>query len=412
MRTPAVPLTGLLALALVAAPAQAQLGLDLSDETEAPESTEEQEVPAEEAAPMGMGLDLSGDVKPSPELLPRVVFLGMDTPERAGAAQASRWLKALTRALEGTSSRAVPGATPGEARERLVEGYGAALRCAEASCLAEPAETLDADLLLTSRLALEDEGWTFRLWTYDRDRNQVEVEAVTGRSPRDSKFIRASMALLADRVKAQARPRALLRVNVNVPHAVVRLGERTLGVGSVERRVAPVESSLIVEADEYAPFARTVPLRPGETSTVEVYLESAGPPPESPSDLVAEARRERSSAPTIFSRPALYSAAVGVLAVVAGVVVGQQAKKTASRAPDANGDGIADITRKERIDAKRQVNLSTALVAGGAGVAGASAVWLVLVPARGEPARATPSVGPVGDSGASTALHLIVGGSF
>jgi hypothetical protein len=57
-----------------------------------------------------------------------------------------------------------------EVREKLAGGYAAALRCGEASCLAEAADTLEADLLVTSRLALEDDGWTLRLWTYDRDR--------------------------------------------------------------------------------------------------------------------------------------------------------------------------------------------------------------------------------------------------
>ncbi len=57
------------------------------------------------------------------------------------------------------------------------------------------------------------------------------------------------------------------------------------------------------------------------------------------------AKNEGPSKPTVFSRPALYTMVVGVLAVGAGVVVGQQAKKIADRAPDADGNGIADITR-------------------------------------------------------------------
>jgi hypothetical protein len=415
MHTPVTRLGGLLALAALVAlpsPAQAQegMGLDLSSETEQPESTDAQQDPAAEGGP-GIGLDLSADVA-SADLLPRVVLLGMETPERAAAAVSSRWIRSLYGAMRTTMAQAVPGASIANARERLADGYDAALRCSEASCLAEPADTLEADLLITSRLALEDGGWVFRLWTFDRDRNVVEADELTGRNPRDARFQQGAAALLAKRVRELARQRALLKVKVNVPQAVVRLGERTLGVGSLEARVAPGEGNLIVEADEFSPYAKTVSLPAGKTTTVDVYLESSGPAPDSPTDVVAETpRKKESSEPTLFGRPALYTAVLGLVAVGAGAVIGQGAKSTASRAVDADGNGIADITRKERLDAQRQANLGTALVAGGAAVAGASVVWLVLVPTR-EPAQGSTTVAPNGGGGGSTSLHLFVGGSF
>jgi hypothetical protein len=415
MHTPVTRLGGLLALAALVAlpsPAQAQegMGLDLSSETEQPESTDAQQDPAAEGGP-GIGLDLSADVA-SADLLPRVVLLGMETPERAAAAVSSRWIRSLYGAMRTTMAQAVPGASIANARERLSDGYDAALRCSEASCLAEPADTLEADLLITSRLALEDGGWVFRLWTFDRDRNVVEADELTGRNPRDARFQQGAAALLAKRVRELARQRALLKVKVNVPQAVVRLGERTLGVGSLEARVAPGEGNLIVEADEFSPYAKTVSLPAGKTTTVDVYLESSGPAPDSPTDVVAETpRKKESSEPTLFGRPALYTAVLGLVAVGAGAVIGQGAKSTASRAVDADGNGIADITRKERLDAQRQANLGTALVAGGAAVAGASVVWLVLVPTR-DPAQGSTTVAPGGSGGGSTSLHLFVGGSF
>ncbi|MDY7232195.1 PEGA domain-containing protein [Hyalangium rubrum] len=416
MNTRAVLSPGLLALTLLlaASTAQAQqdqggMGLDLSGSDSQSESTDTQES-AEQA---GIGLDISGDVAKT-ELLPRVVLLGLDTPERAGAAQSGRWIKALYGALRTTVAQALPGASIKDARERLTEDYATALRCAEASCLSGPAETLDADLLVTSRLALEDDGWTFRLWTFDRDRNKVETDSVTGRNPRDAKFIKASADLLAQRVRGLARPRAVLKVNVNIPQAVVRLGERTLGVGSLETKVAPGQGNLIVEADEFTPFAKTVSLPPGQTTTVEVYLQAANQVSDGPSEMVAEAAR-KSSGPTIFGRPALYTAVVGILAVGAGMVVGQGAKKIASRAPDTDGNGIANITRQERLDAQNQANLSTALVAGGAAVAGGSVLWLALVPTRSAPPPAeAPAVAPAGGSGTGTrsSLQLFLGGNF
>jgi hypothetical protein len=415
MRISGVPLSALLVLALASPPALAQeeqggMGLDLSGSDTA---QEQEEAPTGEAQPGAIGLDLSGETS-NAELLPRVVLPGLDTPERAGAALAPRWLKALYVAIR-SNDQWVLSAPLKEVREKLGDDYAAALRCGEASCLAGPADSLEAELLVTARLALEDDGWTLRLWTFDRDRNTVETDALLGRSPRDAKFQKAGAEMLAQRIRGLARPRAILQVKVNVPQAVVRLGEKTLGVGNIESaRVAPGEQNLIVEADEFPPYAKTLTLKPGETNTVDVYLESSGPAPDSPSEVVAETTRKQEgpSQPTVFARPALYTVLVGVLAMGAGVMVGQQAKAIANRAPDADGNGIADITRAERLQGRDKANLSTALVASGAAVAGGSVLWLVLVPTRSEPAKASPAMTPGATGGANTSVHLLVGGNF
>ncbi|KFE71246.1 hypothetical protein [Hyalangium minutum] len=413
MRTSGVPLLALLVLALAAPPALAQqdqggMGLDLSGG----DTSQEQDTSTGEEQPGPIGLDLSGDTAGA-ELLPRVVLLGLDTPERAGAALAPRWLKALYVAVR-TNDKWVLTAPLKEVREKLGNDYAAALRCGEASCMAGPAESLEADLLVTTRLALEDDGWTLRLWVFDRDHNKVETDSVSGRSPRDAKFQKAGADLLARKVRELAKPRAILQVKVNVPQAVVRLGDRTLGVGNVEARVAPGEVNLIVEADEMAPYSKTLTLKPGEKNPVSVYLEASGPAPDSPTEVAAGAtkRNEGSSKSTVFRRPALYTMVLGVIAMGAGVMVGMQAKKIADRAPDADGNGIADITRAERLQGRDKANLSTALVSGGAAVAGASALWLFIMPTRSEPAKGTPSVVSGTTPGASTSIHLLVGGSF
>jgi hypothetical protein len=236
---------------------------------------------------------------------------------------------------------------------------------------------------------------------------------VTGRNPRDARFMREGAAVLAQRVQGLTRSRALLKVSVNAPQAVVRLGERTLGVGSLEAKVPPVEATLTVEAEDFTPFTRTITPQPGETTTVEVYLEAAGPAPDSPLDAVAETRKRRQgpSGPSLLTRPAVYTAVVGLLAAGAGVMVGQQAKKVGARAVDADGNGIVDITWRERLDAGRKANLSTALVAGGAAVTGGSVAWLLLVPQTESP-RAAPGLASTSSGGSTTSLHLFLGGSF
>ncbi len=420
MRRFGLSLTGLITLSLVltapsagAQQGQGGMGLDLSgSDTSQSDSDENSGTPAAGEEQAGnIGLDLSGEVAHS-ELLPRVVLLGLQTPERPGAAMAARWLKGLYTAAR-SNEQWVLSSPLKEVREKLGDGYAAALGCSQASCLAEPADTLDADLLVTARLALEDGGWSFRLWTYNRDSNKVETDVVTGRSPRDVKFQKAGAELLAQRLKGLARQRATLSVKVNVPQAVVRLGEKSLGSGSLERRVPPGEANLVVEADEFTPYKKTITLKPGEKSSVEVYLQSSAPAPDSPSETVSVAVKKGPSEPTVFSRPALYTAVVGALAIGAGVMIRMQAKQLADRAPDTDGNGIANITRKERLEVKNKTNLSTALLTGGAAMAGGSVLWFVLMPTRNESPTATTVVPGGASAGSpSTALHLILGGSF
>ncbi|QQR45364.1 hypothetical protein JKA73_04290 [Myxococcus xanthus] len=402
MRIPVAPVTALLALVLLAAPSWAQeqggLGLDLTSDA-----------PAEQQG-MDMGLDLRPS-NPNADLLPRFALVGLYATERAGAQQASSWLEALARGAL-SSAMVAQASDLVETRERLAEGHDAAVRCAEAACFAEPAELLDADLLTTARLSLEDAGWTLRTWTYDRDLRVVHEDFVTGRNPRDEDFVNEAAAMLSRRLTALARPRAMLTVNVNVPQAVVKVGERIVGVGSVEVRQAPGAVAVEVSADEYGTQTRTLDLTPGARETVDVMLEISGPAPDGPPDdsVAGVASSRKAPRKSLFKRPALYTALVGLAAVGAGVVMGMAAKDVEKRGGDADGDGMFDVTRKERLDAQSQANLATALLVGGGAVTAGSVAWLVLVPARSAPA--STSVAPGSGGGASTSLHFMVGGSF
>ncbi|QSQ11118.1 PEGA domain-containing protein [Myxococcus landrumensis] len=403
MRIPAVLPVAMLALVLLARPSWAQeqggLGLDLSSDTSSQTSS-----PQEQA----VGLDLREGDGNTVSLTPRYILLGLETPERAGAQQASVWLRELARGAV-SSGMVVFGGNLREVRERLEAGYDAALRCTQAACMSGPAEALDADLMTAARLSLEDAGWTLRMWTYDRDKNVVHEDAVSGRNPKDAAFQKEAAAKLGNRVMGLARPRALLKVTVNVPTAVVKVGERILGVGSVEARVAPGTVQVEVSAEEYATFTKTVALKPGGREEVVVRMEISGPAPEGPDEAVARAMSTREGGTPIYKRPALYTALVGLAAVGVGLVMGKGAKDVEKRATDADGDGMMDITRKERLDAQSKANLATALLIGGGVATAGSVTWLLVVPARSE---APASANPASSGASSMALHVVVGGSF
>jgi len=413
MRIPNTCLYSLLALVLAASPALAQedpggFGLDLSEET----TTNEQQEQEEQAPPADTGLDVSGSAG---DLRPRVVLLGLDTPDRAGAAQAKRWVRWLQGVVQRNRQVAVV-ANPVTARQQLEGGYEGALRCQEASCFTDAASTLDADLLVTARLALEDDGWTLRIYTYDNDRREVETDVLSGKSPKDSRFILKSGTALEQRLGSLARPRALLRVSSNVPQAVVRVGDRVLGVGTVEARMPPGEARVTVEANDYEPFNQSVTLEPGQTQQVRAQLELAGPAPEGPSEepaprVVSRAPAPRPASgaggPSLFSRPPLYTAILGLAAVGAGFWMGQQSQGISSRIQDADGDGVLDLTRSDYLAARQQSALATGIIAGGGALAGGSLLWLLVVPAA---PQSKPSVAST--SGANPTLHFVLGGSF
>ncbi|WP_257454812.1 PEGA domain-containing protein [Archangium lipolyticum] len=413
MRTPVVYVAGMLALALAAGPARAQegLGLDLSSDSNAQKPNEQQDSEDASLDTGNLGLDLSGNTS-GVDLRSRFAFLGVDTPDRAGAAALKRWLGWLQPvAFRSGVSRA---ADVGESRGQLGADYDSALRCGEASCFGPAAETLDADLLTTARLAQEDGTWTLRMWTYDRDRGAVEMDVVTGRKANDSNFIREAGNVLSKRLTGLARQRALLKVSSNVPQAVVRVGERMLGVGKVEARLPPGEVQLIVEADDYSTYTKTLTLAPGATEEVQVRLELNGPSPDGPpSDAVAvvkKSSKKSSGGPSVFSRPALYTTVVGLAAVGAGVALGMKARDAAAKGVD--GQGVQNLTRGEYLAARQQSMLSSVLMAGGGAVAGGSLLWLIIVPARSEPSSSSLAPVATGAGKGSTDLHLVIGGSF
>lgn len=413
MRTPLVYVVGLMALALAVGPASARaqgLGLDLSGDTN-PQQPPQQDPQGDENPPDtgSLGLDLSGATTGS-DLQPRFALVGLDTPERAGAAVARRWVNWL-QSVAFKTGQVAKGSDPADAKKQLAADYTNVLRCTQAACFGPAADTLDTDLLTTARLALEDGGWTLRLWTFDRDRGVVETDTVTGRKPTDSAFIKEAGATLAKRVMGLAKPRSILKVSSNVGSAVVRAGQRILGTGNVEAKLPPGDVQLVVEADDYAPFTKTLTLKPGETQEVTARLEFNSASPEGPpSDAVASAKRSSGpSGPSLFTRPALYTAIVGAVLVGVGVAMGSGLK---GKVVDANGDGIQDITRSQYLALRQQAMLATGLMAGGGALAAGSVVWLAVVPQRSGPS--STSVAPVsnGASKGSTAVNLVFGGSF
>ncbi|MFY0583937.1 PEGA domain-containing protein [Cystobacter fuscus] len=177
--------------------------------------------------------------------------------------------------------------------------------------------------------------------------------------------------------------------------AVVRVGSRVLGVGTVEAKLPPGDNEIVVEADDYNTYTKTVTLTPGETKELAVRLEFSGAAPESPLAELDERtsvkkKKSGSSGGTIFSRPALYTTVLGLAAVGAGVAMGLPLQQ---RRLKIDRQGVVDITRPEYDSMRQQALLSTALMAGGGAVAAGS--WPGSSSCRSTPRRRLPQW-PVG----------------
>ncbi|HET9452406.1 MAG TPA: PEGA domain-containing protein, partial [Aggregicoccus sp.] len=219
-----------------------------------------------------------------------------------------------------------------------------------------------------------------------------------GAAPADPALFQAGRELLAARVHALARRRALLRLRSNAPTGVAWLGERKLGVAAwMTVKVPPGRANLSVQAEGYRPYQQELALAPGEARELVATLQRS-----SAAAAPGVSRAALRSTPSLFSRPALYTGAAGLLAAVVGLAVGQQASDVGSRAKDADGNGVLDVTMREVSAARSHARLANALLVAGGGLAGASALYLVLEPGAG------PARGPVEPAG----VRLVTGGEF
>jgi hypothetical protein len=136
-----------------------------------------------------------------------------------------------------------------------------------------------------------------------------------------------------------------------------------------------------------------------------VKLQPRPPPPqvEDPELRAALKARPEPAGSPILTRPSVWVAAAGAVALAVGAGVGSSVSSFQKRAVDANGDGVLDVTRAELAGAQRNALIANVLMGVGAAAVGAGAIWFFVEPA--------PPASPVG-SASSGGLVLGAGGVF
>lgn len=420
-------------LASFALPAFAQLGLDLTEETQQPArpkkgkkpakpppapkpAEQQQQPPAPPPQDMGgFGLDLTGDT-PRIDLRPTLALIGVAVkpsgggPITAPGATDRALAERITSTLlgEARKSGSFQVLTPDEVRTKLALGYADALRCAEPQCLERILRQLDAERALIIQLTPAVKETQVRLIGFSRAQRSVETADVENEGPPRDELQTAIADNAQPMLQKLAAPLAVLKVTPTPATAKVLLGGVELGTGAIEKKVSAGTYLLRITADGMAPFERDITLEPGGALDVPVSLSSLQPGArvaayEDP-DMAPGVRASAGGGPAIWSRPGFYVALGGLAVVAAGAGMGAMAQSVGARAVDANGDGVLDITRGEALAAERNALLGNILMGvGGAAIAGGAA-WMFIAPSP-RPASAAVGSGGMG-------LTVVAGGTF
>jgi len=367
----------------------------------------------------GLGLDLSSPPPPAGEdFRPSLAVVGILPETEDEADVASAVASALAQATRKRNTFN-PVVAPDQARSSLGDGYADAIKCAEASCLETLGNNLDVERLLLGRLGREGKRFKLELLVYARGLGTLERASVEGRTKNEvNRRARSALAPLLEKV---ADSLALLKLKTNLSGATVTLGERELGVGSMEKRVPTGTFTLKVAAPEYAPFEEEVRLAPGATLEVEATLREL-PANRAPPQVVEALKpsspevgaKTSSRGGGVLTRPGLYVAVAGLAALGTGIALGLQVQAVAQRTRDANRDGLLDVTRAELLNAYNTAPYANGLMAAGGALTAGGALWFFLTPTPAPVAAPPP---PSSEPSASRSpvpagLRIGVGGAF
>jgi hypothetical protein len=201
-----------------------------------------------------------------------------------------------------------------------------------------------------------------------------------------------------------------LAVRVSVPQAAVMLGDRPLGAGAVEELVPAGHHRLNVTAQGFQRFEQEVVVEPDMTAEADATLVAELPPtiPVVPLVVASRPAEPPVSKTSLWSRPGLYVAAAGAVAIALGAAFGTSARSIESRGADADGDGVRDITRVEMQSAHSRALTANVLFGVGAAALAGGTVWMMV-----EPAVSPSPISPGEPGMPSTAgLMLSAGGAF
>ncbi|MFL5319467.1 MAG: hypothetical protein ACJ790_07400 [Myxococcaceae bacterium] len=374
----------------------------------------------------GVGLDLSEPTVP-PELRPSVAIFGVTAQPQKPEEEAI--LKVRAEGVQASLVGAMKGADsyskvvePADTRAALGADADKFAACAATDCLDKIAETLDVDRVVVGTIAYAEGETRVTLTGYDRGKKSLFTSTaesqekamrrqlsgfagISGKSQatKDKEFFQKANAAVFEMVGFLKTALGTIDVRSYDTDVVVTLNGKQAGTGAFTKTLAAGEYALHAESPDVLPFDQKVTVE--SLKTVEVPLSLTAKPKSNVAPVIVE---KKSTTP-IYTRPGLYVAVAGAVAIGVGAVFGSQAKSIEHRATK-DDNGIYNITRTEMQTAKSNALLANILMGvGGAAVAGGT-IWMFVAPgtAKAEPVRN----GPEEPEGAGGGFTIGAGGTF
>jgi len=377
-------------------------------------------LPLVAAAQEGLGLDLTSDTM---DLRPTLAVVGVDLAE--GNPKKDGWvlkyIGTLISANAAKSNLFLSVMKPEDVAQKLGDKYAEAVKCAEDACMAELANVLGVERVLTAQASHGATDSILKLNAFSRGAVEVQSTTVDVKGPPRGDYFKKTLLALKPVFQSLSTRLAHLKVAPSLDTAKVMLGDRQLGIGTVDVKVSAGTYALKAEVEGFA-GQQQVSLEPGGTADLQLEMQpvresapkavaaagtgskappapSTSPirPPEGPGEEgpLANASASRAPAPapagkggpfsleSYLKHPGTYVGAAGVVALLAGAGVGAVAGAAGGRMVDANHDGVLDITRSDALAAQNQAVIANVLFAAGAvGLAGGGA-WLFVSPPKG-----------------------------
>ncbi len=337
------------------------LGLDLTAE----------ETPVAEPAPASLGLDLTA---PSLDLRPTLAIAPFELEEGAldSDAELATWLE--TKLVDGaTRSGAFARVIgPQEVTQTLGTSAEALAVCTQADCLGEAADTLEVERLVIGRIRRDADGPRLVVWGHRREAQDTAEQEI----PLTGEGLASAWTALrpAYRVVEGLSVKLVeLTLQPSVDQAESRLGRRLLGPGPRKDLVPDGVHALEVTAAGYLPHRQELTLAAGGQQTVEVTLQ-----PVPTRTVVAASPTRAPPPPAILTRPGLYVAAIGVVALGIASGLGASVAAAQAGAVDADGNGVIDLTRAQMVSARNNASAANVLFMAGGLAAVGGGTWLVL----------------------------------
>lgn len=372
-----------------------------------------------------LGLDLSEEKTPA-QFRPAIAFIGV-TPE-----QAEEPLAVRAKLLEAELLKAINDSERFSTVKTPVDAAGVtttARKCRDYACLDALAEKLGVHRIVTCTLAKAGPGTVLTINGFDPTLPAVlptTVESgekqekakiggfagIAGKSQgeRDKELLAKVRGPFSEMLKQIATPLGLLSIDVIEQKAVTRIKGKELGSGSFQKPMPAANYEVEVTSDEYLPFSQAVTVEPGKKVEVKVSLVAK------PVDRTLEPIVETEPAPVFYKRPGVYVALVGAILIGVGFTFGGIAKSTENRAVDRDpADGIIDITRSQANTAKTQALLANVLVSVGGVALAAGAIWafvIPMIPTKSGGARPSGPSSPGDPEGSGFGFSAGLGGTF